>query len=197
MATCSALEPLLMPLVGLNDRTQYVSLERAESLGLCAASRLPLTLKILLECALRHAADPTALDLTALTSRPRKGHVEFWPTRLLLQDFTGTPLMTDMASLRDAVARRGYDPACVNPRVPIDFVCDHALIAVHGGRPDAMALNEKIEIERNRERFEFLKWCAAAGVLQAGLVPARRRPTPHVLAVASPTTRLRRLRVRL
>jgi len=82
--------------------------------------------------------------------------------RLLLQDFTGVPLMTDMASLRDAVATRGLDPNRVNPTIPVDFVCDHALIAVHGGRPDAMALNEKIEIERNRERFEFLKWCAGA-----------------------------------
>jgi aconitate hydratase len=70
--------------------------------------------------------------------------------------------MTDMASLRDAVARRGHDPGRVNPRIPIDFVCDHALIAEYGGRPDAMALNERIEIERNRERFEFLKWCARA-----------------------------------
>jgi aconitate hydratase len=154
--------PLLAPLHGTDERIEYISLERAEALGLCAASRLPLTLKILLECALRHADDPTALDLSALAERPRRGSLDFRPTRLLLQDFTGVPLMTDLASLRDAVARRGDDPANVNPRIPIDFVCDHALIAVHGGRSDAMALNEQIEIERNRERFEFLKWCAGA-----------------------------------
>ena len=70
--------------------------------------------------------------------------------------------MTDMASLRDEIARRGGDPAKANPQIPIDFVCDHALIAVHGGRPDARALNEEIEIARNRERFEFLKWCAGS-----------------------------------
>jgi aconitate hydratase len=157
-----SLEPLLAPLPGISDCIQFISLERAEARGLCATSRLPLTLKILVECALRHAEDVAALDLSALASRPRCGSLEFQPARLLLQDFTGVPLMTDMASLRDAVARRGQDPRRVNPRIPIDFVCDHALIAEYGGRPDAMALNERIEIERNRERFEFLKWCAKA-----------------------------------
>jgi aconitate hydratase len=162
MTARSPLASLLAPLAGTDGRIQYISLERAEALGICAASRLPLTLKILLECALRQSDDPTALDLSALTECPRRGSLEFQPARLLLQDFTGTPLMTDLASLRDAVAREGRDPRRVNPSIPIDFVCDHALIAVHGGRPDAMALNEKIEIERNRERFEFLKWCAGA-----------------------------------
>jgi aconitate hydratase len=162
MTARSPLAPLLAPLPGTDGRIHYISLERAEALGVCAASRLPLTLKILLECALRQADDPTALDLSALTERPRRGSLEFQPARLLLQDFTGTPLMTDLASLRDAVARCGHDPQRVNPSIPIDFVCDHALIAVHGGRSDAMALNEQIEIERNRERFEFLKWCAGA-----------------------------------
>ena len=141
MAARPPFASLLAPLPGSGGRIHYISLQRAEALGLCAASRLPLTLKILLECALRHADDPAALGLSALADRPRRGSLEFRPSRLLLQDFTGVPLMTDMASLRDAVARRGHDPARANPRIPIDFVCDHALIAVHGGRPDAMALN--------------------------------------------------------
>jgi aconitate hydratase len=155
-------EVLLATLAGSDGRIKYVSLERAEAQGLVAASRLPLTLKILVEGALRHAEDPAALDLAGLAERPRRGSLEFQPARLLLQDFTGIPLMTDMASLRDEIARRGGDPAKANPQIPIDFVCDHALIAVHGGRPDARALNEEIEIARNRERFEFLKWCAGA-----------------------------------
>jgi aconitate hydratase len=155
---------LLAPLPGSDGRIQYVSLERAERFGLCEARNLPLTLKILLECALRNAEDPTMLHLSELSRHPRRGNLEFHPTRLLLQDFTGLPLMTDLASLRDAIAERGSDPARANPIIPIDFVVDHALIAVHGGRPDAMALNERIEIERNRERFEFLKWCASAFV---------------------------------
>jgi aconitate hydratase len=155
-------EALLATLAGSDGRIKYVSLERAEVEGVVAASRLPLTLKILVEGALRHAEHPAALDLAGLAERPRRGSLEFQPARLLLQDFTGIPLMTDMASLRDEIARRGGDPAKANPQIPIDFVCDHALIAVHGGRPDARALNEEIEIARNRERFEFLKWCAGA-----------------------------------
>jgi aconitate hydratase len=151
---------LVAPLAGTDGRIKYVSLERAETQGLVAASGLPLTLKILVEGALRHAEDPR--DLAGLAARPRRGRLEFAPARLLLQDFTGIPLMTDMASLRDEIATRGGDPAKANPRIPIDFVCDHALIAVHGGRPDARTLNEEIEIARNRERFEFLKWCAGA-----------------------------------
>ena len=118
--------------------------------------------RILAECALRRAADPASLELRRLDHRPRGGIIEFHPARLLLQDFTGVPLMTDLASLRDAVAEKGGDPGRVNPKIPIDFVLDHALIAVHGGRPNARELNERIEIERNRERFEFLRWCAQA-----------------------------------
>jgi aconitate hydratase len=153
---------LLAPLPGSDGGVHFVSLERAEKFGLCQAAALPLTLRILLESALRNTRDPASLGLAGLAGRPRRGSVEFHPTRLLLQDFTGLPLMTDLASLRDAIARRGCDPARANPTIPVDFVIDHALIAVHGGRPDARALNERIEIERNRERFEFLKWCANA-----------------------------------
>jgi aconitate hydratase len=153
----------------------YVSLERAEQLGVCPASALPLSLRILAEGALRHAADPGALGLSdlalaGLAAPRRRGFIAFRPARLLLQDFTGLPLMTDLASLRDAVAERGVDPACVNPRIPIDFVVDHALIAVHGGRADARDLNERIEIERNAERFAFLKWCEQA-FAQVRLLP--------------------------
>jgi aconitate hydratase len=155
-------DDLLDTLPGDLQSASFVSLERAETLGLCAASRLPFTLRILAENALRHAADLSQIDLAFLGQRPRAGVVEFYPARLLLQDFTGVPLMTDLASLRDAIAARGADPRTVSPALPVDFVLDHALIAEYGGRPDARDLNERIEIERNRERFEFLKWCAGA-----------------------------------
>jgi aconitate hydratase len=162
MSTPLPFQSLLKTIGGTEHPITFISLERAEALGFCAASRLPLTLKILLESALRHAEDLDSLDLKGLVDRPRRGRLEFRPMRLLLQDFTGVPLMTDMASLRDVVANRGRDPKRVNPIIPVDFVCDHALIAVHGGRPDAISLNEKFEIEHNRERFEFLKWCSGA-----------------------------------
>jgi aconitate hydratase len=153
---------LLDPLPADPQSASFVSLERAEALGLCPASRLPFTLRILAECALRRAADLSQIDLSFLGRRPRAGLIEFYPARLLLQDFTGVPLMTDLASMRDAVAARGADPRSVSPKLPVDFVLDHALIAEYAGRPDARDLNERIEIERNRERFEFLKWCAGA-----------------------------------
>jgi aconitate hydratase len=153
---------LLDTLTGDAQGVSFVSLERAERLGLCPTRRLPFTLRILAECVLRHAADPSLVDLSFLDQRPRAGIMEFLPTRLLLQDFTGVPLMTDLASLRDAVSARGGAAGSVNPTIPVDFVLDHALIAEYGGRPDARSLNERIEIERNRERFEFLKWCASA-----------------------------------
>ena len=116
MAERSQLESLLVPLVGTDRPLQYVSLEKAEALGLCKASRLPLILRILCESALRHASDLSAINLSGLTDSPRRGDLEFEPARLLLQDFTGIPLMTDLASLRDAVARLGSDPRRVNPR---------------------------------------------------------------------------------
>lgn len=155
-------EDLLDALPAAAQGGHFVSLERAERLGLCAASRLPFTLRILAECALRRATDAAPIDLSFLQRRPRAGVIEFYPARVLLQDFTGVPLMSDLASLRDAVAAAGGDAMRVNPKIPVDFVLDHALIAEFGGRPDARSLNEQVEIERNRERFEFLKWCSGA-----------------------------------
>jgi aconitate hydratase len=155
-------DDLLDTLPGDPQSVSFVSLERAEVLGLCATSRLPFTLRILAECALRRTADLSQIDLSFLDRRPRAGVIEFYPARLMLQDFTGVPLMADLASMRDAVVARGADPRSVSPKLPVDFVLDHALIAEYGGRPDACDLNERIEIERNRERFEFLKWCAGA-----------------------------------
>jgi aconitate hydratase len=153
---------VLVALPGDPGGARIVSLEQAERRGLLRASRLPRTLRILAESVLRRA-DPHAIaDLDWLGNQPRRGIAEFHPGRLLLQDFTGLPLMTDLASMRDALAERGLDPRRVNPRIPVDFVVDHALIAEHGGHPDAIARNESHEVERNRERFEFLKWCAQA-----------------------------------
>ena len=153
---------LLEVLPGSEGAIRYVSLEKAERSSLGSFSRLPMTLKILAECALRKTADLANLNLHRLLERPRGGTFEFHPARLLLQDFTGIPLMTDLASLRDALTERGLDPALVNPKLPIDFVVDHALVAVYGGGADAMARNEAHEIAQNRERFEFLKWCSTA-----------------------------------
>jgi aconitate hydratase len=81
------------------------------------------------------------------------------PGRALLQDFMGIPLMTDLASMRDRLHARAQDPLRVNPSIPVDFVVDHSLVAVHTGSDDAIFRNQKIEFERNHERFAFIKWC--------------------------------------
>ncbi len=165
---------LLVPLPGSSDPgLRFLSLEQAELRGHLRVSDLPRTLRILAEAALVNGARPGTPELDWLSHRPREGVLEFQPGRLLLQDFTGLPLMTDLASMRDALAERGIDPRRVNPHIPIDFVVDRALVAEHGGqavgRRDSLGagispltMNERIEVERNRERFEFLKWCAQA-----------------------------------
>ena len=101
---------LVAPLPGDAEGVRYLSLEQAERLGVCATSKLPRTLRIFAETMLRRAQPGEAMDLSWLAQQPRKGLVEFNPTRLLLQDFTGLPLMTDLASMRDALAERGVDP---------------------------------------------------------------------------------------
>ncbi len=165
---------LLVPLPGNSDPgLRFLSLEQAERQGHLLVGDLPRTLRILAEAALVNGARPGTPELDWLSHRPREGVLEFQPGRLLLQDFTGLPLMTDLASMRDALAERGIDPRRVNPHIPIDFVVDRALVAEHGGqavgRRDSLGagispltMNERIEVERNRERFEFLKWCAQA-----------------------------------
>jgi aconitate hydratase len=128
------------------------------------ASRLPYSLKILLENLLRtedgHAV--RAEDVEALasfdpeTSEPAE--IAFLPARVLMQDFTGVPAVVDLAAMRDAMVRLGGDPARINPLVPAELVIDHSVIADVAGRPDAFLRNAELEFERNRERYAFLRW---------------------------------------
>ncbi|HZD38810.1 MAG TPA: aconitate hydratase AcnA, partial [Actinomycetes bacterium] len=127
-------------------------------------SRLPFSLKILLENLLRtedgHAV--TAADVQALahfdprTSEPAE--IAFLPSRVLMQDFTGVPAVVDLAAMRDAMVALGGDPARINPLVHAELVIDHSVIADVAGRPDAFARNAELEFERNRERYAFLRW---------------------------------------
>jgi aconitate hydratase A / 2-methylisocitrate dehydratase len=127
-------------------------------------SRLPFSLKILLENLLRtedgHAV--RAADVEALarfdprTSQPEE--IAFLPSRVLMQDFTGVPAVVDLAAMRDAMVGLGGDPARINPLVPAELVIDHSVIADVAGRPDAFARNAELELERNRERYAFLRW---------------------------------------
>ena len=125
---------------------------------------LPYSLKILLENLLRteDGANITADDIRALaewdpTSQPNK-EIQFTPARVIMQDFTGVPCVVDLATMREAMAAMGGDPAKINPLAPAEMVIDHSVIADVFGTADAFVRNVEIEYGRNRERYQFLRW---------------------------------------
>ena len=124
---------------------------------------LPYSLKVLLENLLRHedGSSVTAEDVAALAAWPegREGHeISFMPARILMQDFTGVPAVVDLAAMRDAVEALGGDPALVNPLIPTDLVIDHSVSVDAFATADAFRHNVDTELERNAERYRFLKW---------------------------------------
>ena len=127
-------------------------------------SRLPFSLKILLENLLRHedGVDVTASDIEALAGwdpgAEPSTEIAFTPSRVLLQDFTGVPAVVDLAAMRDAMRSLGGDPAKINPLSPVELVIDHSVQVDRFGTHDALARNTEIEFERNRERYAFLRW---------------------------------------
>ncbi len=131
--------------------------------GLDVAS-LPFSLKVLLEGLLRteDGADITADHVRAIAgwdadSEPSQ-EIQFTPARVLMQDFTGVPCIVDLATMREAMADLGGDPAKINPLAPAEMVIDHSVIADVFGTPEAFGRNVEIEYERNRERYQFLRW---------------------------------------
>jgi aconitate hydratase len=129
-----------------------------------AVESLPVSLKILLENVLRHmdAGFSTAQDLQNLLGwveqRSSPHEVAFLPARVLMQDFTGVPAVVDLAAMRDAVAARGKDPALINPVNPVDLVIDHSVMVDRFASDTAYHENVEIEMQRNQERYEFLRW---------------------------------------
>ncbi len=127
-------------------------------------NRLPFSIRILLEAALRQAdgfeITKEAVETIAGWGADTAGKVEipFKPARVILQDFTGVPSVVDLAALRNAMARMGGDPKRVNPQVPVDLVVDHSVQVDQFGSVLALYYNAELEFERNRERYEFLKW---------------------------------------
>ncbi|MGU3770176.1 aconitase family protein, partial [Clostridioides difficile] len=87
-----------------------------------------------------------------------KGEIPFKPSRVILQDFTGVPVVVDLASMRDAVVKAGGNPELINPEIPVDLVIDHSVQVDFFGTEDALEKNIALEFERNNERYEFLKW---------------------------------------
>jgi aconitate hydratase len=127
-------------------------------------ARLPFSLKVLLENLLRHEGEGTvsARDVEALAGwRPRDEpsvEIAFAPARVLMQDFTGVPAVVDLAAMRDAMAAMGGEPKKINPLVPAELVIDHSVQVDAFGSADAFAINARRELERNRERYAFLRW---------------------------------------
>ncbi|WP_304526345.1 aconitate hydratase AcnA [Halomonas sp. I5-271120] len=146
-----------------NQRYHYYSLPKAAS-TLGDISRLPKTLKVLLENQLRFADDESVSndDFQALVDWQQKARssreIGYRPARVLMQDFTGVPGVVDLASMRAAVAKLGEDPERINPLSPVDLVIDHSVMVDKFGNPSAFKDNVAIEMDRNRERYEFLRW---------------------------------------
>jgi aconitate hydratase A / 2-methylisocitrate dehydratase len=148
----------------LDKPVQIYSLPALEQAGFPGVSRLPYSMKILLENLLRREDDAfvKADDVRAVarwdaTAGVQK-EISFMPARVLLQDFTGVPCVVDLAAMRDAVIALGGNPGRVNPLQPVELVIDHSVQVDYFGRPDAFTLNAELEFSRNRERYAFLRW---------------------------------------
>ena len=147
----------------------YYSLSAAEDAGLKGVSRLPVSMKVLLENLLRNenGGDTSEADLKAVAAWvDNKGGVEheisFRPARVLMQDFTGVPAVVDLAAMRDAMNVLGADPTKINPLIPVDLVIDHSVMVDFFGTAKSYGENVDREYERNIERYRFLRWGSSA-----------------------------------
>ncbi|MCA9107944.1 MAG: aconitate hydratase AcnA, partial [Planctomycetales bacterium] len=147
-----------------NGRAAMYRLSKLEDAGLGSISRLPYSIRILLEAVLRKCDDyvVTQDDVRKLASwnaaQPAKEEIPFMPARVVLQDFTGVPAVVDLAAMRSAMRRLGGSPSRINPLIPVDLVIDHSVQVDRFGSNTALAENVALEFERNRERYEFLRW---------------------------------------
>lgn len=153
----------------VGDKTYtYFSIPEAEKNGLEGVSRLPFSLKVVLENLLRFEDGRTVTkeDIVAcadwLKERKSTQEISYRPARVLMQDFTGVPAVVDLAAMRDAAVKLGGDPEKVNPQVPVDLVIDHSVMVDFFGTKDAFKKNVDLEYERNQERYEFLRWGQSA-----------------------------------
>jgi aconitate hydratase len=154
-------------------------LGKLEEDGIGQVSRLPFSIKVLLESALRNCDDyvvpKTAVEKLAQydPANPTPEEIPFMPARVILQDFTGVPCVVDLAAMRSAMERLGGDPQMINPRVPVDLVIDHSVQVDEYGSEAALLINTDLEFERNAERYEFLRWGQQA-LDNFGVVPPGR-----------------------
>ncbi len=151
--------------LSVNGKTYHIhNIEEAEKGGLGDVTKLPFSLKILLENILRHEdgsvvtkADAQAFEQW-LKDKTSNHEIAYHPARVLMQDFTGVPAVVDLAAMRDAMVTLNGNPEKINPLCPVDLVIDHSVQIDQYGTPGAFAANVQIEMERNNERYQFLKW---------------------------------------
>ncbi len=150
--------------LGDKQTGQYYSLPRLEEAGVGPISRLPVSIRIVLESVLRNLDGKKVKedDVRSLANwtpiADRTAEIPFIVARIVLQDFTGVPLLVDLAAMRSAVARMGRKPAIIEPLVPVDLVVDHSVQVDFWSTTDSFSKNMEVEFRRNRERYEFLKW---------------------------------------
>lgn len=147
---------------------EYFSLVDAEANGLDGLSKLPFSLKVLAENLLRFedGSSVTVDDIRAIaqwaTDKRSSREIAYRPARVLMQDFTGVPAVVDLAAMRTALSDIGGDPSKINPLVPVDLVIDHSVMVDYFGQFDSFEQNVNKEYERNKERYEFLRWGSQA-----------------------------------
>ena len=143
---------------------KYFALAALETAGLGKISRMPYSLRVVLESVLRNCdgkrvSEQNVRELAAWQpNAPRTEEIPFVVARIVLQDLAGFPALADFAAMRGATRRLGGDPRRIEPLVPVDLVVDHSVQVDHYNSPDALRLNMEIEFTRNAERYRFLKW---------------------------------------
>ena len=159
MSTLAATRRPLSP-----DTGDYYALPALAAAGFPDPSRLPASLRVVLESLLRHVDGITVTEAHVRElagwqpNAPRREEIPFFVARVVLQDFTGVPLLADLAAMRDAAVAEGRTATRIEPLVPVDLVVDHSVMVDHYGTPQALDLNMKVEFQRNRERYAFMKW---------------------------------------
>src|SRR5436853_4668129 len=149
---------------GAGASGRFHSLPKLEAAGVARVSRLPISIRIVLESVLRNVDGKkiTEDDVRALANwganAERNDEIPFMVARILLQDFTGVPLLVDLAAMRSAASRAGADPKIIEPLVPVDLVVDHSIQVDYSNREDSLQLNMDMEFKRNAQRYQFLKW---------------------------------------
>src|SRR3954451_23904808 len=150
--------------LGNGHKGKFYSLPALEQAGVGPISRLPVSIRLVLESVLRNVDGKKVSEESVRTltnwkaTGPRTEEIPFIVARIVLQDFTGVPLLVDLAAMRSAVARLDKSPKIIEPLVPVDLVVDHSVQVDFSEVPNALQLNMEMEFKRNQARYQFLKW---------------------------------------